>query len=301
MRGKHSQLSAKSQTELINYFKKLDSKNEKELVLKIKLLPYLANSLSFDNFKKLLKYCFFSDPEYYATPDTLRYAFLAELGYMALREKATSGKAYKFILELQKKQDLKRFIYSRVFGFNSRVLARIGNFTKMYKLFISDFDKNKDTHEFLLACMENQLADKQKRLFIYNYRTIKVEDDMADEKSLICNPYAPPTPRILKVDEKEGMKNDSCVENSQHFFLMLLDMLDYPDPQIRMEAARRLRSETEQNFGFNPVGTPSERKSVAEKWREYLAKHDVIKERHQRMRRKFKQKFQRGKRKCERK
>jgi hypothetical protein len=62
----------------------------------------------------------------------------------------------------------------------------------------------------------------------------------------------------------------------------MLKLLGHADPGVRMAASQKLKNHLGQDFGFNPIGSEEERVAAVEKWREYLATHDVRQEMMQR-------------------
>lgn len=280
-RKKRIALSDDQQQLLIAYFKGLDlKKNKDELHQAIKLIPYLASKLSFKNYSDLLKY---SILEKYYTPDAVKYGFLQEVGYMVIAEKSKSSKAYKLLLELRRMPDNKRFKYSRTYGFSGMVFIRISSFLRLFDNLLPDIDKNKKDQAMLLAGMENQLGNNPKKLFILNNKTAEpIDDTITHDKHGI--------PVMKKVVYSyDSKKHDRCRTNNNEYFKMLVDVLSYPDPKVKMAAAKELRRYTKQNFDFNPVGTEVEQRMARKKWQKYISEHDVLKERKAALLKRFKE------------
>lgn len=279
LRENRTPLSEDKQAQLIAYFKGLDFKNKEELNQAVELVPYLASKLSFENYIDLLKYVIL---EKYYSPDIIKYCFLQEVGYMVISEKSKSSKAYKLLLEFSRMPDNKRFTYSRVYGFNGRVFIRIRRFLKFYDNILSEIDKNKQDQEMLLAAMENQLGNNPKKLFILNNKTEEEADD--DGISVDENGFPVMPKLVFSYDSK---KHDQCRTDTNEYIKMLVDVLSYPDPKVKMAAAKELRRYSEQNFNFNPVGTKAEQKTAISKWQKYISEHDVLKERKKALLKKF--------------
>ncbi len=79
----------------------------------------------------------------------------------------------------------------------------------------------------------------------------------------------------------------SSILMNQEYLLALLELLSHKDDGVSMAAALELRSNTDQNFGFNPVGSKEEKDEAIKKWSDFLHAHDVFKERRELKKKKY--------------
>ncbi len=257
IRAKPAPLPPDKQAELMKYYKSLNSDKPKELQLMIDLAPFLASRLSFDNFKDLANWAIF---ESYFNPDKLKFAFLQELGYMALREKSAEGKAFLLLksIPVNAKKNMSRF--PEAFSYNFLLFSRIEKFVALYEALLPTIDKNSEDKERLEAAMENELGDNPRKIFILNHRSKKEE------------------PLVYEFDSS---KQDSARGDSQAYYEMLADLLDYHDPKVRMAAVTGLQEASGKFFNYNPADKPDTQKAAIAKWRKYVKEHDLVKERKQ--------------------